>query len=166
MVHYCRRFLFISPSVFPRLSLLVRFTILSFHCGCCLASFYLRVLMPSVDLCVSVLYFRMASVSRSLAYCGVFISAVPAWFVSYYVLIGSLVVSVVFLSLLCTSMSLMFLCRLYDIIGSFGSFSEKVFTYQFILYFEQVCRILSRLLRTFSWEIMWCTSSIIPVKEI
>ena len=82
--------------------------------------------------------------------CGVFISAVPAWFVSYYVLIGSLVVSVVFLSLLCTSMSLMFLCRLYDIIGSFGSFSEKVFTYQFILYFEQVCRILSRLLRTFS----------------
>ena len=70
------------------------------------------------------------SCALRLIACGVFISAVPAWFVSYYVLIGSLVVSVVFLSLLCTSMSLMFLFRLYDIIGvsghkilSFGSFS-------------------------------------------
>ena len=130
MVHYCCRSLFISPFLFHRLPFLGRFTRLSFRCGCCLASFYRHVLVPSVDLCVSVLYFRMASVLRSPAYCGVFISAVPAWFVSYYVLIGSLVVSVVFLSLLCTSMSLMFLFRLYDIIGvsghkilSFGSFS-------------------------------------------
>ena len=119
MVQYCCRSSFISPSVFHRLPLLGRFTILSFHCGCCLASFYRYFLMPSLDLSVSVLYFRMASVSRSPAYCGVFISAVPAWFVSYYVLICSLlvVVSVVFLSLLCTSMSLMFLFPLYAIIG-------------------------------------------------
>ena len=70
----------------------------------------------------------MASVSHSPAYCGVFISAVPAWFVlctDWFV-----VVSVGFLSLLCTSMSLMFLFRLYATIGisghkilSFGSFS-------------------------------------------
>ena len=119
MVQYCCRSSFISPSVFHRLPLLGKFTILSFHCGCCLTSFYRHVSMPSVDLCVSVLYFRMASISRSPAYCGVFISAVPAWFVSYYVLICSLVVvvSVVFLSLLCTSMSLMFLFPLYAIIG-------------------------------------------------
>ena len=67
MVHYCRRFLFISPSVFPRLPLLGRFTILSFHCGCCLASFYLRVLMLSVDLCVSVATVFQNGISLALS---------------------------------------------------------------------------------------------------
>ena len=67
MVHYCRRFLFISPSIFPRLSLLVRFTILSFHCGCCLASFYLRVLMLSVDLFVSVATVFQNGISLALS---------------------------------------------------------------------------------------------------
>ena len=67
MVHYCRRFIFISPSVFPRLPLLGRFTILSFHCGCCLASFYLRVLMHSVDLCVSVATVFQNGISLALS---------------------------------------------------------------------------------------------------
>ena len=67
MVHYCCCSLFISPSVFHRLPLLGRFTILSFHCGCCLASFYLRVLMHSVDLCVSVATVFQNGISLALS---------------------------------------------------------------------------------------------------
>ena len=72
MVHYCRRSLFIFPSVFHCLPLLGRFTILSFHCGCCLASFefHRHVLMLfSVSLCIDTVF--QDGISLLFAYCGV-----------------------------------------------------------------------------------------------
>ena len=121
MVHYCCRSFFLSPSIFHHLLLLGRFTKLSFHCGCCLASFHcaLQWIILYRYSCVSAWHLQ----SRAL---GLIAVCLFQLFLhgSYYVLIGSLlvvvVVSVVFLSLLCTSMSLMFLFRLYAIIGISG----------------------------------------------
>ena len=121
---------FLSPSIFHRLPLLGRFTKLSFHCGCCLASFHraLEWIIVYRYSCISGWHLQ----SRAL---GLIAVCLFQLFLhgSNYVLIGSLllvvVVSVVFLSLLSTSMSLMFLFCLYAIIGighkilSFGSFS-------------------------------------------
>ena len=130
MVHYCCRSFFLSSSIFHPLPLLGRFTKLSFHCGCCLALFHraLQWIIVYRYSCISGWHLQSRALGL-IAFClfQLFLHG------SYYVLIGSLllvVVSVVFLSLLCTSMSLMFLFRLYAIIGisghkilSFGSFS-------------------------------------------